>query len=90
MDEYTTSIFVNDDDPAPNARDHEDPSEAEPRAPASKGIRNRVAALRDKAAIQDRLLEKFVCPSQDHFFAPFFLFWRPPSPSVSISKPGFM
>ena len=67
MDEYTASIFVNDDitsstaDTA-NPSDHEDNahSDVEPQTPPAKGLRDRVAALRDKAGVQDRLLEKCV------------------------------
>lgn len=70
MDEYTASIFVNDDitttsnaDTADTANpsDQEDnaPSDAEPQNPPTRGLRGRVAALRDKAGVQDRLLEKY-------------------------------
>ena len=60
MDEYTTSIFVNDDAPAADRADNNDDhrSDTGQRTPLGKGIRGRVAALRDKAALQDRLLEK--------------------------------
>lgn len=72
MDEYTASIFVNDDiSTASNAdttdtvnpSDQEDnaPSDVEPQTPPTKGLRGRVAALRDKAGVQDRLLEKYEC-----------------------------
>lgn len=70
MDEYTASIFVNDDTIASTASttdtavtsDHEDnqPSDTEPQTPPNTGLRGRVAALRDKAGLQDRLLEKYV------------------------------
>jgi hypothetical protein len=71
MDEF--SIFVADDPPetsAPEAasqstrsRDLSDPedahhSESELQSPPSRGIRGRVAAIRDKANFQDRLLER--------------------------------
>lgn len=60
MDEYTASIFVNDDITAATS-DREDTNphaDAESQTPPPKGIRGRVAALRDKAAVQDRLLER--------------------------------
>ena len=74
MDEYTASIFVNDDittastadtdetDDTVNPSDHEDntTSDVEPQTPPARGLRSRVAALRDKAGVQDRLLEKSV------------------------------
>lgn len=62
MDDYTTNIFVNDDTPPVDVSDHDDNhhSDTEQRSTPSKGIRGRVAALRDKAAIQDRLLEKLL------------------------------
>lgn len=68
MDEYTASIFVNDDIATTsnadtiNPSDQEDnpPSDVEPQTPPTKGLRGRVAALRDKAGVQDRLLEKYV------------------------------
>lgn len=72
MDEYTASIFVNDDITTAdtvNPSDQEDnaPSDAEPQTPPTKGLRGRVAALRDKAGVQDRLLEKYV-----HISLPFY------------------
>ncbi|SPN97386.1 related to PEX29 Peroxisomal integral membrane protein, involved in regulation of peroxisome size and number [Cephalotrichum gorgonifer] len=64
MDEYTANLFVNDDttSAADASSDREDnpPSDAESHATPSKGLRGRVAALRDKAGVQDRLLEKLL------------------------------
>lgn len=41
-----------------NQRDSPAPDVKFPQTPPSKGLRGRVAAFRDKAGVQDRLLEK--------------------------------
>ncbi len=61
MDEYVTNMFVNDNSSPPTGspdRDENSKPAAEAPTTPPKGIRGRVAALRDKAAVQDRLLEK--------------------------------
>lgn len=50
QDETQTQNQNQTDSPAPDAEF--------PQTPPSKGLRGRVAAFRDKAGVQDRLLEK--------------------------------
>lgn len=75
MDEFAIDAFIGRDDPIPTVRvegtpanpsttttaAHEsDLSDAEPSTPRRRGIRDRISAFRDKAYIQDKLVEKLL------------------------------
>ncbi|ORY63049.1 integral peroxisomal membrane peroxin-domain-containing protein [Pseudomassariella vexata] len=73
MDEYTTDVFVNRDDSIPIVRldgtqsrsstpanEPPDHSDADSPTPRRKGLRGRLSALKDKASLQDHLVEKLL------------------------------
>ena len=62
MDDFTAELFATRDEPSQSS-DHDDTQQLDadlPKTPKTKSLRGRVAALRDKATIQDHLLDKSV------------------------------